>query len=255
MLKIELIGRKAFITGGSRGIGAGICRTLAKCGADIAFTYQSNKEAAANLAAELKSHGVKASAWQASANNEPDMGKAVKSAASELGGLDIVVVNVGQNWVARLSELSIDDWRKGMDINLNSAYIAVKLTYPYLKESERGDIVLIGSSAVYDGGGGSPFYAAAKAGMVGMMYSLMRELPGQNIRINTIHPCVVDTDLLRERYNTEEKIDSLKAQVPLGRLSSADDIGNLTAFLCSDLGSFITGQSILVDGGRTIWKK
>ena len=255
MLEINLKGRKAFVTGGSRGIGAGICRAFARCGANLAFTYKSNQGAATSLVAELKALEVNAAAYQASACDETEMAKAVESAADLLNGLDIVVANVGQNWVASLPELSIDDWRKGIDINLNSVYIAVKLTYPYLNNRSRGDILLIGSSGVFDGGGGSPFYAAAKSGMVGMMYNLMRELPSQNIRINTIHPCVVDTDLLRERYNTEDKIASLAAQVPLGRLSTADDIGNLAAFLCSDLGSFITGQSILVDGGRTLWKK
>jgi NAD(P)-dependent dehydrogenase (short-subunit alcohol dehydrogenase family) len=82
----------------------------------------------------------------------------------------------------------------------------------------------------------------------------MRELPRKGIRINTVHPCVVDTDLLRERYGDEEKRAKLEAQVPVGRLARPEDIGYLVAFLCSDLGSFICGQSILVDGGRTIWK-
>ena len=221
----------------------------------MAFSYKSNQAAADELVGSLKQDGIKALAIQASAVDPDEMNRAFETAARALGGLDILAVNVGQNWVAGLEELSIDAWREGIDINLTSAYIAVKLAYPYLKENTRADILLIGSSGVFDGGGGSPFYAAGKAGMVGMMYSLMRELPKNNIHINTIHPCVVDTDLLRGRYDTPEKVEALSAQVPLGRLSKPEDIGNLAAFLCSDLGSFITGQSILVDGGRTLWKK
>lgn len=255
MVEINLNGRKAFVSGGARGIGAGICKVLANCGADVAFSFKSNQSAADKLVGELVSVGVKAVAIQASACDPKAMEKAFNLAAKTLNGLDILAVNVGQNWVASLDELSIEDWSKGIDINLTSAFIAVKLAYPFIKEKPRGDIILVGSSGVYDGGGGSPFYAASKAGLVGMMNSLMRELPEKNIHINTIHPCVVDTDLLRGRYNTPEKIEALAAQVPLGRLSTPDDIGNLAAFLCSDLGSFITGQSILVDGGRTIWKK
>jgi len=98
-------------------------------------------------------------------------------------------------------------------------------------------------------------YAAAKAGLEGIVHGLMREFPRRGIRINMVHPCVVDTDLLRERYDTEEKRARLAAQVPLGQLARPEDIGHLVAFLCSDLGGFICGQSLLVDGGRTMWKQ
>jgi NAD(P)-dependent dehydrogenase (short-subunit alcohol dehydrogenase family) len=86
------------------------------------------------------------------------------------------------------------------------------------------------------------------------MRAVMRELPRQGIRVNMVHPCVVDTDLLRERYDDEEKRARLAAQVPIGRLGRPEDIGNLVAYLCSDLAGFICGQSILVDGGRTLWR-
>ena len=98
-------------------------------------------------------------------------------------------------------------------------------------------------------------YAAAKAGLTGLMYGLMRELPRQGIRVNVVDPCVVDTDLLRDRYDTEAKRAALAAQVPVGRLATPEDIGYLVAFLCSDLGGFICGQSFLVDGGRTLWRQ
>jgi 3-oxoacyl-[acyl-carrier protein] reductase len=171
-----------------------------------------------------------------------------------MGGLDIVVPNVGQNWVAPIEDLDLDGWQRGLEINLTTAFIAVKAALPWLLETDRGDIVLIGSSAAMDGGGGVAHYAAAKAGLEGFMKALMRELPRKGIRINTVHPCVVDTDLLRERYDTEDKRAQMAAQVPVGRLSRAEDVGSLVAFLCSDLGSFICGQSIHVDGGRTIWR-
>ena len=255
MVELDLKGRKAFVTGGSRGIGAGICRVIADCGGSVVLTYKSNQKAADELAASLSEKHIRVKAIQASAENEDEMGLSVSEAAAFLGGIDILVANVGKNWVADVSKLSIADWRRGVELNLTTAYIAVKLALPFLKQAPRADILLIGSSGVYDGGGGSPFYAASKAGMVGLMRSLMRELPQHKIRVNTIHPCVFDTDLLRSRYDTPEKIKNLEDQVPLGRLSVPEDIGNLVAFLCSDSGGFITGQSILVDGGRTFWKK
>ena len=222
MVQIDLSGRKALVTGGARGIGAGVVSVLAKCGADVVFTHL----------------------------DIPD-----DSAADELNGLDIVIPNVGVNWVIPLADLEIDKWKKGIELNLTTSFIAAKAAYPHLRKAKRGDMVFIGSSAVYDGGGGSVFYAAAKAGVEGMAFGLMREMPQENIHVNVVHPCVVDTDLLRSRYNTEEKIDKLKATVPIGRLSKPEDVGNMVAFLCSELGSFICGQSILIDGGRTMWKR
>jgi len=171
-----------------------------------------------------------------------------------MGGLDIVVPNVGINWVAPLEALDLEGWRRALDLNLTSSFVAVKVASPWLLKAGRADIVLIGSSAVYDGGGGGAHYAAAKAGLEGMMRALMREVGRKGVRINMVHPCVVDTDLLRERYESEEKRARLIAQVPVGRLGRPEDIGNLVAYLCSDLGSFICGQSILVDGGRTLYR-
>ena len=205
MVELDLKGRKAFVTGGSRGIGAGICRVIADCGGSVVLTFQSNQKAADELAASLNEKHVRAKAIQASAENEDEMGLSVSEAVAFLGGIDILVANVGKNWVADVSKLSIADWRRGVELNLTTAYIAVKMALPFLKQAPRADILLIGSSGVYDGGGGSPFYAASKAGMVGLMRSLMRELPQNKIHVNTIHPCVVDTDLLRSRYRSEER--------------------------------------------------
>jgi len=182
------------------------------------------------------------------------MGRVASEAAEKMGGLDIVVPNVGMNWDAPLEVLDLAGWQLALDINLTASFIAVKVALPWLLRAERADIVLIGSSAVVDGGGGGAHYAAAKAGLEGVMRALMRELPRQGIRINVVHPCVVDTDLLRERYDDEAKRARLVAQVPVGRLGEPEDIGSLVAYLCSDLGGFICGQSILVDGGRTLWR-
>lgn len=258
MLTIDLAGRHAVVTGGARGIGAGVVRALADAGASVSFTYLGSEvgnRAAAELLAELDSRGQRCSGFVAAAEDMEAMKRVASEAAGRMGPIDIVVPNVGKNWVASLEELDLEDWRRGLELNLTTSFIAIKAAFPWLLKAKRGDIVLIGSSAVVDGGGGVAHYAAAKAGLEGLMVFLMRELPRQGIHINTVHPCVVDTDLLRERYNTEEKRAALAAQVPLGRLARPEDIGYLVAYLCSDLGGFICGQSILVDGGRTIWKQ
>jgi 3-oxoacyl-[acyl-carrier protein] reductase len=257
MIEIDLTGRKALVTGGSRGIGAGVVCALAKAGASVAFTHLGSdrgRQAAGKLVTELAETGGQVIDFVAAAQDMEAMSRVVSEAADKMGGMDIVVPNVGMNWVAPLEVLDLEGWKRAIDINLTASYIAVKVALPWLLESERADIVLIGSSAVTDGGGGGAHYAAAKAGLEGMMRALMRELPRRGIRINTVHPCVVDTDLLRERYDTEDKRARLAAQVPVGRLATLEDIGGLVAYLCSELGGFICGQSILVDGGRTLWR-
>jgi 3-oxoacyl-[acyl-carrier protein] reductase len=257
MISLDLTGRKALVTGGSRGIGAGIIRSLALAGAHVTFTYfgsERGHQAAKRLVSELTEAGSPVLSFVAAGQDMEAMSRVASEAAEKMGGLDIVAPNVGKNWVAPLEAMDLDGWQQALDINLTASYIAVKVALPWLLQAQRADIVLIGSSAVVDGGGGGAHYAAAKAGLDGMMRALMRELPRQGIRINVVHPCVVDTDLLRERYNTEEKRAQLAAQVPVGRLATAEDIGSLVAYLCSELGGFICGQSILVDGGRTLWR-
>ena len=258
MVTIDLAGRKALVTGGARGIGAGIVRILAECGAQVAFTHLGSARgspAARDLVSGLTERGHSVFAFAAPGQDLGAMEQVVTEATGKMDGLDIVVPNVGLNWVAPVEDLTLDAWKKGLDINLTTAFIAVKVAMPWLVEAGKADVAIIGSSAAYDGGGGSVHYAAAKAGLTGLMYGLMREFPRRGIRVNVVDPCVVDTDLLRERYDTEEKRAKLAAQVPVGRLSRPEDIGHLVAFLCSDLGSFICGQSLLVDGGRTLWRQ
>ena len=258
MVTIELKGRKSLVTGGARGIGAGIVRILAECGADVAFTFldsERDHQAVEGLVSDLEGRGGAVHAFVAPAQDVVAMQHVVAEATDRMGGLDIVVPNVGANWVAPIDVLELDGWQKGLDLNLTTAFIAVKLALPWLLKAGRADVVIIGSSAAHDGGGGSVHYAAAKAGLTGLMYGLMREFPQRGIRVNVVDPCVVDTDMLRERYNSKEKRVGLALQVPVGRLAKAEDIGYLVAFLCSELGSFICGQSILVDGGRTLWRQ
>jgi NAD(P)-dependent dehydrogenase (short-subunit alcohol dehydrogenase family) len=223
----------------------------------VTFTHTGSDRglgAAESLVAQLSEAGASVAAGAALATDEVAMRQVAVRAAEGMGGIDIVVPNVGKNWACPLEEMDLALWQRTLETNLTTAFIAVSVALPYLLEAGRADIVLVGSSAVLDGGGGTIAYPAGKAGLLGMMAGMMRELPRKGIRINAVHPCIVDTDLLRERYDTEEKRAKLAAEVPVGRLSTAQDVGALVAFICSELGSFICGQSIHVDGGRTIWR-
>jgi 3-oxoacyl-[acyl-carrier protein] reductase len=254
VLNIDLVGRRAFVTGAARGIGAAIVRILAYCGAEVAFTYlgsEGGRASADRLVADLQNTGHRVIPFIAPAEDMKKMTHVVAEAGSRMGGIDIVVPNVGVTWVAPLEDLDLEGWQRALDLNLTSTYILTKLALPWLLRAQKSNIVIIGSSAAIDGGGGGAHYAAAKAALEGFVRALVRELPFKGININLIHPCVIDTGLLRERYSDEEKRSRLASQVPVGRLGRPEDVAYLVAFLCSDLADFICGQSILIDGGRT----
>ena len=161
---------------------------------------------------------------------------------------------MGKNVPRPAEALSAEDWNAGIALNLDSAFIAVRAVLPGMLAATRGRIILIGSSAVFDGGGGAMEYAAAKAGMTGIMKYICRTYTRRGILANIVHPCVIETELLRERYADEAARQKLVAQVPVGRLGRPSDVAGLVAFLASSWGDYITGQEILVDGGRTSFR-
>jgi len=166
----------------------------------------------------------------------------------------VLAFNVGQNPVRPVEKITDAEWHQMIDLNLTTAFYAVRAVLPPMLAARHGRIILIGSSGIYNGGGGAIDYAAAKAGLTGMMAYLAKEYARRGILTNTIHPAVIDTDLLRSRYSTAADRDKVIAQIPVGRLGRPEDIGGLVAYLASPWGDYICGQSILVDGGRTMFR-
>lgn len=257
MLEIDLNGKVALIQGGSRGIGTGITKALARAGAAAIFTHTGNAKYAGQVASileGLRSENCIVQDIVADACRPDETDHTVQRIVDDHGRLDILVANVGQNSARPAEETTNDQWQYFLDVNLSSAFYGVRAVLPPMIRAGGGSIVFIGSSAVFDGGGGAIDYAAPKAGMVGMMRYLTRNYSGRGIRANVIHPSVIETDLLRERYGDPEKKEKLIRQVPVGRLGQPSDIGALVAFLASSWGDFICGQEILVDGGRTFYR-
>jgi len=258
MLEIDLSGRTALVVGGSRGIGASIVEHLARAGAFTVFTHTGNPAHAGHVSdflASISRAGGGARAEAVDARSGPDMRALADRLAAERGSLDILVANAGLN-SARPADTETDQqWEAALALNLSSAYYAVRAALPHMTARAYGRIILIGSSTVFDGGGGAIDYAAAKAGMIGMMTYLSRNYARKGVLTNIVHPCVIETDLLRQRYHDEESKRSLIAQVPVGRLGRPEDIAGLVAFLVSPWGDFICGQQIMADGGRTIFGK
>lgn len=256
MLTIDLKDKVALVIGGSRGIGAGITRTLCRAGATTVFTHTGNpkhEKRVAGLMREIKKEGGTVRAEVLDACDSARTTELAQRVIADHGRIDTLVCNVGQNLARPVENATDEEWRKFMEINLSSAFYAVRAVVPHMLKAQYGRIILIGSSAVYDGGGGAVDYAAGKAGLVGMMAYLARNYTRKGILTNVIHPCVIETDLLKERYDTEEKKKKLIEQVPAGRLGQPEDIAGLVAFLASSWGDFICGQTILVDGGRTLF--
>ncbi len=257
MLTVDLLGKTALVTGGSRGIGEGITRCLCSAGAYTVFTHTGNparNEKIDALVADIKKKGGDAQAAVVDALDYTGTRELVRRIVKERGRIDILVCNVGRNLARDVDGTTEKEWRRFIDINLSSAFYAVKSVIPHMVKQQYGRIILIGSSAAYDGGGGAIDYAAAKAGISGMMLYLCRTYVRKGINTNVVHPCVIGTDLVRERYNTEELWQSLVSQIPVGRVGRPEDIGGMVAFLASQWGDYITGQEILIDGGRTMWR-
>ncbi len=258
MLQIDLNGKTALVLGGSRGIGAGITEVLCRAGAYTIFTHTGNpknNDRIDALKAKIADEGGKVRDAVVNALNSSETDALVKELTEETGRLDILVSNVGKNFARPPGEISDEEWKDFIDINLTTAFYGVRAALGAMEKQQYGKIILIGSSAVYDGGGGAIDYAAAKSAMSGMMTYLCRAYLKKGIRTNIIHPCVIETDLLKGRYNTPEKQQVLIDQIPVGRWGQPDDIAGLTAFLASSWGDYICGQEILADGGRTLYNK
>ena len=258
MLTIDLSEKTALVLGGSRGIGAGITEALCRAGAYTVFTHTGNPKNAGRIDELKKSitdKGGKVRDAAVDALNSRQTDALIEEIITETGRLDILVCNVGKNLARTPDAISDDEWKEFMDINLTGSFYGVRAALKQMEKQQYGKIILIGSSAVFDGGGGAIDYAAAKAALTGMMAYLCRAYLKKGVRTNIVHPCVIETDLLKERYGDPEKKQFLIDQIPVGRLGQPEDIAGLTAFLASSWGDYICGQEILADGGRTLYNK
>lgn len=258
MLTIDLQGRVALVIGGSRGIGGAVTETLAQAGANVVFTHTGNPEhsdAIDALLSRVQALPGDANAAVLDACDAPGTRTLVDQTVEQCGKIDILVHNVGRNLPRRVEEVSDEEWRQFLDLNLTTAFNSVRAVVPHMVQAHYGKIILIGSSAVYSGGGGAIDYAAAKSGLVGIMTYLCKEYGYQGIVTNIIHPCVIDTGLLRRRYASEDKRQKLLAQMPVGRFGRPEEVAALAAYLASAWGDYICGQAILMDGGRTLFRQ
>lgn len=252
MLSIDLGGTVTVVIGGSRGIGAAVCRTIAQAGGDVAWTHTGSARgaaASATLAAEIEALDRRCMHSAVEATDEAATESFLGEVAGALGRIDALVYNAGFTSPVAMDDLTVEQWRRNVDLNLNGAFIAAQGA---LARMDRGGaIVLIGSAAVHSGGGGRADYVSAKAGLEGLCRAITKEYAPRGVRCNVVHPSLIETDLLTTRYPDPADRARVAEQVPLRRLGRPEDIAYITAFLLSGRASYITGQSLLVDGGRT----
>lgn len=255
MLEITLKNKVALVSGGSRGIGASISKSLARAGAQVWVNHRPTDESvkkAETFVDDIKRDGFDADEIAADLTDEKQVNGMIETVYKKSNRIDVLVCNAGATIAKPLAELNTEDWETVQKLNLTHVFYLTRKIVPAMAESGGGSVILIGSAGVAYGGGGGVHYASSKSALSGFMLALSREFVSRNIRVNIVHPSLVDTELLRERYPTEEDTKKLIKRVPLGRLGKPDDIGLLTAFLASDMAGYIVCQEIFVDGGMTI---
>ena len=234
----SLDGKRALVTGASKGIGKAIATELAAAGATVVVGYRSGKDEAEALAGELGGTAIQADVSSADE---------AKRLVEEAGELDILVNNAGLTRDGLLARMSDEDWRTVIDTNLASVFYTCRaVTRPMMKR-RAGSIVNISSIVGVHGNWGQANYAASKAGIIGFTKSLARELGSRNIRANVVAPGYVKTQLTD--VLPEDATGAMLDSTPLGRLGDPEDVAGAVRFLCSDAASFITGEVLLVDGG------
>lgn len=243
----------AIVTGAARGIGEAIAIKLAEHGAHIAFTYvsESSAEKAAALTAKLESMGVKAKAWRSNAGNYAESEAFVNDVVKEFGTVDICVNNAGISKDNLLMRMTPEQWDDVMEVNLKSAFNMTKQVIRPMMKARKGSIINMSSIIGIRGNAGQSSYAASKAGIIGFTKSIAQELGSRNVRCNAIAPGFIETDMTHY-LKESEGAQAYLAKIPLGRFGSAEEIGNTTLFLASDLSSYITGQVISACGGLNI---
>ena len=248
-----LEGKTAIVTGAARGIGEAITLKFAAHGANIAFTYvsDSSREKATALEAKLVALGVKAKAYQSNAADFSACETFVNDVLKEFGTVDICVNNAGISKDNLLLRMTPEQWDEVMQVNLKSVFNMTKQVIRPMMKAKAGSIINMSSVIGEMGNAGQSSYAASKAGIIGFTKSIAKELGSRNIRSNAIAPGFVETDMT-SYLKDGEGAEKYKADIPLGRFASGEDIANVALFLASDLGNYVTGQVISACGGLNI---
>lgn len=247
---MQLTGKVALVTGASRGIGRAVALRLAQCGAKIAVNYAGNQAAAEEVKQMIEANGGEAILVQADISSAESVDTMVASVMEAFGRIDILVNNAGITRDTLLMRMKESDWDAVIQTNLTGVFYVTKAVAKIMMKQRAGKIVNMSSVVGLMGNAGQANYAAAKAGVIGFTKSMARELAGRNITVNAIAPGFIATDMTA--VLSDKVKEDLATKIPLGRMGEADDIANAILFLVSDSASYITGQTLNVDGGMVM---
>ena len=244
-----LTGKVALVTGATRGIGRAIALKFASEGADVAFTYRSQAEAAASLTAEIEAMGVHAKGYQSDASDFAAAHSIVDDVKATFGHIDILVNNAGITKDGLMMRMDEQQWDAVIDTNLKSAYNFIHARTPVMARQRNGSIINMTSVVGLSGNAGQCNYAASKAGLIGLAKSIAKEMGPRGIRSNCIAPGFIATDMTGAL--PEDMRKEWEKQIPLRRGGTPDDVAGVALFLASDMSSYVTGQVIGCCGGMS----
>ena len=247
---MELKGKAALVTGGSRGIGRAVCLELARRGACVAVNYAGNAAAAEETVESCKAMGVDAFSVPADVADAAACDAMVKEVLSRFGRLDILVNNAGITRDGLMPMLKDADWDAVLDANLKGAFHCMRAASRPMMKQKYGRVVNLSSIVGLRGNAGQANYAASKAGLIGLTKSMAKELAGRNVTVNAVAPGFIDTDMTAAL--PEKARESMLASIPMGRLGQGEDVAKAVAFFAGDGAGYVTGQVLCVDGGMAV---
>jgi glucose 1-dehydrogenase len=256
-----LEGQVALVTGGSSGIGAGVAVALAAAGAAVGVNYASSAEGAAAVVDEIERAGGTAVALQANVSCEEQVQAVFRGLLDRFGRLDILVANAGIQKDAAFADMTLDQWRTVLDINLTGQFLCAREAVRIFDRQGRdpegsaaaGKIICMSSVHEVIPWAGHVNYAASKGGIMLMMKSLAQEVASRGIRVNGIAPGAIQTDINRAAWETPEALQRLLALIPYGRIGQPEDVARAAVWLASDASDYVTGTTLFVDGGMTLY--
>ncbi len=237
----------ALVTGASRGIGRATAIKLASYGATVIVNYQGSKEKAEEVVSTILSNGGQAESYGCDVSDFESCGNMIGEIIKKYGHLDILVNNAGITRDGLIMKMSEEDFEKVLNVNLKGAFHTIRHASRYFLKQRSGSIINISSVSGVSGNAGQANYSAAKAGLIGLTKSVAKELGSRGIRVNAVAPGFIETDMTDAMPDSAK--EAIKGQITMGRIGTPDDIANVVAFLASDAASYVTGQTIAVDGG------
>ncbi len=247
---MHLGGKVAIVTGASRGIGRAIALKFAQAGVKVVINYAGNLTAAEEVLESIVCLQGEALIVQGDVSKTADVDNLIKQTVERFGRIDILVNNAGITRDNLLMRMKEDDWDVVLNTNLKGVFYCTKAVAKIMMKQRYGKIINMTSVVGLTGNAGQANYAAAKAGVIGFTKSMAKELASRNINVNAIAPGFIDTDMTQGL--TDQVKTAMVANIPLTRLGQADDVGNAALFLASDFSSYITGQTLHVDGGMVM---